>query len=355
MNPDGGKGQPKAIRVLLVDDSPVALHVLKKMLSGARDIEVAGTAANGEEALGMIPRLDPHVICTDIHMPVMDGIGLTQEVMDRFPKPILVISVSAKNPESRNVFKVLQLGALDIFPKPSGEEPGYEGQALELQSRIRILAGVHVFRRVRKQEPIPYPRAVSAAKPRAAPNVFVIGASTGGPQALQEILSRLPADFPAPVVCVQHIGEGFMTGLVEWLGSMCRLKVKQAEDNETPAPGTAYFPEDGRHLVFDSSGRFRHSKDEPVNGHRPSITVTMRSAAETFKSSSAGILLTGMGDDGAEGMKAIGDAGGFTIAQDERTSVIFSMPNAAIGLKAVRLVLPLEDIAGRLVALSSNG
>ncbi|MCR4287621.1 MAG: chemotaxis-specific protein-glutamate methyltransferase CheB [Deltaproteobacteria bacterium] len=352
MQPDNGKDQNKAIRVLLVDDSPVALHVLRKMLSGARDIEVAGTAANGEEALGMIPRLDPHVICTDIHMPVMDGIGLTQEVMDRFPKPILVISVSAKNPESRNVFRILQLGALDIFPKPSGEEPGYEGQARELQARIRILAGVHVFRRMPKAEPITYQRVVSTIK---APKVIVIGASTGGPQALQEILSRLPADFPAPVVCVQHIGEGFMAGLVEWLGSMCRIKVKQAVDKETPKPGTAYFPEEGTHLVFDPSGRFSHSRDKPVNGHRPSITVTMRSAAETFKSSATGVLLTGMGNDGAEGMKAIGDAGGFTIAQDERTSVVFSMPNAAIGLKAVRLVLPLDDIAGRLAAVSSTG
>lgn len=340
---DAGRGQ--IIKVLLVDDSRVALTVLKRILSRATDIRVVGEAENGKDALLLIPRLDPDVICTDLHMPVMDGLEFTREVMDKFPRPILVVSVSVKE-GSQNVFKLLEAGAVDVFQKPrSGLEEDYARLSDEFMSRIRILSGVRVFRRARKAaEPV--------MRTEAAPGemkMVAIGASTGGPQALYAILSSLPKDFPVPVVCVQHISNGFLTGLVEWLDSVCPMKVKVAGDGERPVGGTVYFPREGTHLVIGGDGAFKYSNEPPLNGHRPSITMALKSVARAYGRAAIGVVLTGMGDDGAEGMRAIAEGGGVTIAQDEKTSVVWSMPRNAIELKAAGEVVPLEDIPAVLI------
>jgi two-component system, chemotaxis family, protein-glutamate methylesterase/glutaminase len=188
------------IRVLLVDDSAIALHILQRLLSGFSDIQVAGTAANGKEALELVPALNPDVICTDLHMPGMDGLEFTRAVMNKYPRPILVVSVSVEA-DSPNVFRLLEAGAVDVYPKPRAIlDADQEKLARELASKIRILAGVHVFRRAgaAKHAPTPPPRV--SLPPHAPVRIVAIGASTGGPQALREILSHLPADFPAPVL-----------------------------------------------------------------------------------------------------------------------------------------------------------
>jgi two-component system chemotaxis response regulator CheB len=344
--------QPK-ISVLIVDDSRIAVTLLKRTLATAPDIEVVGTASNGREALELLPRLNPAVVCTDIHMPVMDGLELTARIMEKYPRPILVVSVSAYE-GSLNAFKLLSAGALDVVSKPPiDSESGYNSIASELIGKIRILSGVRVFRRIAREriEPPPPTLPPSALRIMSPVRIIVIGASTGGPPALQTILSRLPPHFPRPIVCVQHISKGFQEGLVQWLSVICAVKVTVAREGGVPAPGTIYFPQEGSHLKFDRNGRFAIPSEPPFQGHRPSISVTMRSAAESYGSGAAGILLTGMGSDGAEGMREIAGCGGMTIAQDEKSSVVFGMAKQAIEMGAAQLVLPLNEIADAMLSL----
>jgi two-component system chemotaxis response regulator CheB len=344
------------IRVLLVDDSPVALAVLQRMLAKSRDIQVVGTAANGKLALELLPLINPEVICTDLHMPVMDGLEFTKEVMARQPLPILLVSVSG-NGASANAFKVLEAGAIDVFQKPrSNLELDFEKHAPALIAKIKILAGVRVFRRRISEaaspsgiaQPTPQSRP-RMGRPEVPLRMAVIGASTGGPQALQTILTRLPADFPLPIICVQHISDGFLPGLIDWLASQCRMRIEIARPGALPKSATIYFPPEGTHLKFDNSGRFAISSEPPLAGHRPSVTVTMQSLAGCPGNPVLAVLLTGMGRDGAEGMLAVKRAGGITIAQDEASSAVFGMPQQAIALGAAQYVVPLHEIGAMLV------
>lgn len=341
------------IRVLLVDDSPLVLHILQRMLSSFPEIQVVGTAANGREALDLLPALNPDVICTDLHMPVMDGLEFTREVMASHPRPILVVSVSVE-PGSPNVFRLLEAGAVDILPKPRDIlGANLDKLANELASKIRILAGVHVFRRTRGAMAAPAPKS-ALTRPQTPVRIVVIGASTGGPQALREILGRLPAAFPLPVVCVQHIGSSFLSEMVAWLAEVCPLPVRKAAQGEAPQPGMVYFAPEDAHLELDGGGRFMLALAPPIDGHQPSVTVTMNAAARCFGAGTVGVLLTGMGRDGAEGMASIATAGGITLAQDEASSVVYGMNKQAVELGAVQHVLALEQIAPALVALANG-
>ena len=342
-----------AIRVLLVDDSVLTLAILKRMLAPTPEIQVVGTATNGREALEIIPSLQPEVICTDLHMPVMDGLELTKAVMERFPRPILVLSVSVQKEQTSNIFQLLEAGAIEVMAKPLGEVGmDYGLNAQELVSKIKILAGVVVIRK-RGREPYTAPPPGNNLPPieAAPPRIIGIGASTGGPQAFQEILTHLPGDLPVPLLCVQHISEGFMQGMVDWLSYKCQLKIVTGEPGIEPQPGTVYFPREGSHLVLDSQGRLECSAAPIYDGHRPSISVTFKSLAQQYGSDAAGVLLTGMGRDGVAGMQAIAQAGGTTIAQDEESSIVFGMPKEAIAANAARYVLPLPKIAAALVML----
>jgi two-component system chemotaxis response regulator CheB len=285
-------------------------------------------------------------------MPVMDGLELTRAVMNNHPCPILVVSVSVEA-DSPNVFRLLEAGAVDVFPKPRAILDTDEGKlAAALTSKIRIIAGVHVFRRAVATKPTP-PTTLSL--PRQNPlRIVAIGASTGGPQALHQILSHLPANFPLPVVCVQHIGNGFLTGLVEWLSEVSRLPLCKATQGELPRAGVVYFAPEDVHLELDEGGRFVLSQGPLLNGHRPSVTVTMGTIARTFGAGAVGTLLTGMGRDGADGLADIAKAGGVTIAQDKTSCVIYGMPKEAVMLGAVEHLLPIEEIAPALIALTNS-
>ena len=302
----------------------------------------------------MIPSLQPDVICTDLHMPVMDGLELTQLVMERFPHPILVLSVSVQKEQTTNIFHLLEAGAIDVMAKPRGtEEEVDELDARELIRKIKILAGVVVIRK-RGKDPYAMHSPGKSNPPlieAAPPGIIGIGASTGGPQAFQEILSHLPSNLPVPLLCVQHISEGFVQGLVDWLAERCSLKITIAVTGILPQPGTAYFPREGSHLTLDNQGRLECSNAPPYDGHRPSVSVTFQSLALLYGKSAAGVLLTGMGRDGVDGMRAIAQAGGTTIAQDEESSIIFGMPKEAIAANAARYVLPLPKIAPALLKL----
>lgn len=348
MNPST---QPSLIRVLIADDSPLAVEIIKRMLGTAGDIVVVGVASNGEEALRLIVRLRPDVICTDLHMPKMSGLELTRQVLVQFPIPILVLSVSVQADQTGNIFELLEAGAVDVFAKPvGGADADFLSSAPDLVRKVRILAGVKVMRRAAPAAPGPQLSSARVGRGAgAAPALVAVGSSTGGPQALAQILGALPANYPVPVLCVQHIATGFMTSLVDWLASHCKLKVRLAREGDVPQAGTVYFAPDHLNVELDLSGRVRLAAP-PGSGPRPSVDAAFLSVARHHGSRALGVLLTGMGSDGALGMRAIADAGGATIAQDEDSCVVYGMPREAVALGAVGLVLPLERIADALVA-----
>lgn len=348
--PDTVAAGTRRTRVMLVDDSPLALEILRRMLATAPDLEVVGVASDGLEALRRIPEVAPDVICTDYHMPGLDGLGLIREVMQRHPLPILVMSTSVQPGQQQNIFAMLEAGAVDILAKPAaGMGQVADGLTADLVEKIRVLRGVKVFRRRRpggtSSEALP---AAAMVPVEGRPEIIGIGASTGGPQALEMILSALPRDFPVPLVCVQHMAPGFSRGLADWLAASCALKVVQPDAGTLPSRGHVYMAPEACHLEIDECGRFRHPALPPVHGHRPAVDVTFRSLARRFGNAAAGVLLTGMGRDGADGLLAIRRAGGQTMAQDEASSVVFGMPREAIRCGAAATVLGLDGIAARL-------
>jgi two-component system chemotaxis response regulator CheB len=348
------------IRVFLVEDSQIALVILKRILESSPEIEVVGEAVNGLEALSLIPQVQPDVICTDLHMPKMDGLKFISEIMVLYPRPILVISISVQKEDTHHLFQLLDAGAVDILPKPIAGLTA-ESQLLkqELINKIKILSGVKVLTKKRKLFSLPHSLETDknfafSSHRKSRLKVVAIGASTGGPQALQQLFTQLPANFPVPIICVQHICLGFLQGLIDWLASSCQLPIQIAQLGDIPKPGRIYFPPEKQHLELNEQGRFVYSNAPPVSGHCPSITLTFKSLTRFYGKGTVGVLLTGMGKDGAEGMQAIAQAGGFTIAQDEATSIVFGMPKEAISLRAVKQILPIQAIAPTLIDLLQN-
>jgi len=284
-------------------------------------------------------------------------------VMAKYPCPILVISSVVGAEHKDNVFALLEAGAVDVFPKPSGGLGPNDEAAQQIISKIKILSGVVVFKRFSRSPSTPAAAASFASTPlplsisakAVGARVVAIGASTGGPAALYEVLTQLPASFPFPVLCVQHISQGFLQGLVDWLDAHCQVKVKIARPGETPLPGIVYFPEEETHLTVDNKGRLVSSRQPAVDGHRPSATVLFNSVAEYFGDSAIAVLLTGMGNDGAEGITNIAKAGGVTFAQNEASCVVFGMPKQAIESGFVRYILPPRDIGQSLARLAIAG
>jgi two-component system chemotaxis response regulator CheB len=339
------------IRVLVVDDSPILRQLIWSILESDPDLQVVGQARNGEEAVALCQRLEPDIITMDIRMPKMNGFQAIRRIMAESPRPIVVLTSTESNLELGVSSKALEAGALMVVGKPHGL-PGEDPKADQLIAQVKAMAGVKVVtRRWRLEKKTP---ALSQREPALRPSpgpvrLIAIGASTGGPPALQAILSQLPADLP--VVVVQHMSPGFIQGLARWLNETTPLQVKVAGNGETLQAGMVYLAPDGRHLLVTAGGRARLRTSPPVSGHRPSATALFQSVAQNYGSAAVGVLLTGMGRDGAQGFKALRDAGAHTIAQDEATCVVFGMPKQAIALGAVEEVLPLEQIGARLGAL----
>ncbi|MCI4625957.1 MAG: chemotaxis-specific protein-glutamate methyltransferase CheB [Candidatus Magnetoovum sp. WYHC-5] len=337
--------QRKIINVLLVDDSIVATTLLKGMLSLSPSINVVGCALNGKEALKLIPFLKPDVICTDIVMPVMNGIELIHEVMCTNPMPILVISEYVSDEHQQNVFELLEAGAIDVFQKPDlSRACNLKTKASELISKIKIISGVVPFTKHKKKDILKDPIEKQPPTLKSNMKIIAIGASTGGPQVFHAILQTLPPNYAFPIVCIQHISNGFLHGFIEWLAGDTTLTVKIATDGEIPKLGTVYFAPENLHLEMNNAGHFITTARPAYDGHKPSITVTFNSLAKHYGSNVTGILLSGMGKDGAEGLFNILQAGGSTIAQDEDSSVVFGMPKQAINLGAAQCVLSVDEI-----------
>lgn len=340
-------------RVLLVHESPAGLGLMQRLLTGVPGVEIAGTASTVEGALERLERLAPTVVCVDMQIGGSGVLDLVRRIMSDRPVPVLVLA-SKSRPAA--AFELLAAGAVDVCAMPA-TAAGAEGELMrrEFARLVKVASGVRVFRRVAHRAPAGLARrvdapAVEAAGPGAA-RVVAIGASTGGPEALDRVLSGLPSDFPAPVLCVQHITAGFLNGLVDWLRERSPLPVQVARPGEQMRAGHVYFAREGAHLVVDAGGRLRCPESPPVSGHRPSVTVTFESVALAYGAEGAGVILTGMGRDGVDGMRALSARAATTIAQDRGTSLVFGMPAEAIALGVVRHVLPLDDIPRKLVSL----
>lgn len=337
------------IRVLIAEDSLTAAELLTEILDAEPGIRVVGRAKNGREALKQTEELEPDLVTMDVHMPVLDGLEATKEIMARTPTPILIVTSSRTSPEGERGFAALRAGALGILEKPGNPtHPEFETRRRELVEMVKAMAEVKVVRR--------RPRTGSASSAPApfrptdpgAIRAVAIGASTGGPAALREILDGLPADFPAPILVVQHISPGFEQGLVEWLRTQTLLRVKTAEDGERTGPRTVYVAPDGRHLAVTPGGRIILEDEEALGGHRPSATRLFRTVARAFGRGAACVILSGMGRDGAEGLPAVKEAGGRVLAQDRDSSVVYGMPSEALKTGHVDEVLPPEGIRRRL-------
>lgn len=337
------------IRVILVDDSPLATALLKKMLESTGEIQVVGTASNGAEGLGMAKSMRPDVVLTDLHMPVLDGHGLIKALMSECPLPILVVSAWLDG--GRTNLEALSLGALDVMAKPlTASGPSFAKETADLAHKVRQIAGVKVFRRGARHEDMSLPVPMG----EGGHEVVVVGASTGGPAVLLTVLGALPADFPTPVLIIQHITAGFLADLVKWLDAHCLLNVRIAQPGDRLKRGQVLFAPADRQLQLDASGRISLPDGPMQDGHCPSATFTMKAAARSFGAKSVGVLLTGMGSDGAEGMVAIRKAGGVTIAQNEETSAVWGMPRQAVQKGAVQHQLSPSAIARFLVNLEMD-
>ncbi len=340
------------IRVLVVEDSATARALLVQILAADPEIQVVGEAVDGIQAVEMTQRLRPDLVTMDIHMPRLDGLAATKEIMITAPTPIVIITGSTRAGEVRASLDLLRFGALDVRVKPRGPtSPGFAEAASSLVAAVKAMSQVKVVRHWRTSA-----THLSAAPPRSRASsergrVVAIATSTGGPAALQCLLSGLPKNFPLPILVVQHITAGFTEGLASWLESVCPLPVNVVRENALLAPGKVYLAPDDRHLVTASRALVTPNADPPMGGFRPSGTALFESVARDFGPSTIAIILTGMGEDGVVGLRAVDAAGGRIIAQDEPTSVVFGMPGAAIAAGLARSILPLDSIAPYLLTL----
>ena len=332
------------IRVVIADDSPLVRAVLRDILTTGGDITVAGEAANGREAAELTERHRPDLVVMDLVMPIMDGLEAIGEIMAHCPTPILVLSGSLDDREVGLAFTAIKLGALDAMAKP-GVDLAAAGApfADTLREAVRLLSRVKVIRHHLRPKRVPLRDAPPASVPPARRSVLAIGASTGGPKAVMSIVKALPANFPGTVCIVQHIAAGFARGFAQWLDRECRMTVRLARDGDELTPGVAFVAPDEHHMTV-SGGVIRLDTGPPVNCCRPAIDPLFRSLAEERGSEVVGVLLTGMGRDGAEGLRLIRQSGGMTVVQDEESSVIFGMPRAAIALDAADRVAPIGAI-----------
>jgi two-component system, chemotaxis family, protein-glutamate methylesterase/glutaminase len=336
------------IKVLIVDDSAVAREMIDHVLSADPEVEVIGSARNGEEALAALEYQRPDVITMDVHMPGMDGFETTRQIMSERPVPVVIVTAVLDPKADSAVFRTLEAGAVAILLKPPGiDHPDHAAAAAELLQTVRLMSEVKAVRRSSRISRVRQQEAARVETP-ARIKVVAIGASTGGPVVVQRILAALPEGFPVPLLIVQHMAEGFIDGFAEWLSGSSAVRVKVGDHGETMLPGTAYVAPGGLQMGVDDGGRILLSPGAPGQYLCPSVNHMFKSVALRYGNQAVGVLLSGMGADGAAGLKEMQERGALTIAQDEESCVIFGMPAEAVKLKAAQHVLPPESIVAML-------
>ena len=344
------------IRVLVVDDSPTARALLVAILSDDSRFVVVGEAANGAEAIEQVMTLRPDIVSMDVEMPIIDGLEATKEIMRERPTPIIIVSGTASSSDVSLAMSATQAGALTVLSKPADpRSPDFDWQRIQFLSMAQAMAGVKVIRRAgvgdRGTKRIGGPRGPSAGSIR----LVAIGTSTGGPAALHRILLDVGRDLAAPIVIAQHMAHGFMTGLADWLRTNVGLKVSLAADGEPLVKGAVYLAPDDTHLGVTPDNRAVLFRGPPVGGFRPAVDYLFDSCGRAYRDSLLAVILTGMGQDGVEGLRTVKANGGLVIAQDEATSVVFGMAQQAINASVVDEVLPLERIGRRIAELVDVG
>jgi two-component system chemotaxis response regulator CheB len=340
------------IRVLVAEDSATVRELLVQILRSDPEMQVVGEAKNGIEALALTKRLRPDVVTMDIRMPLMDGFEATKQIMVEAPTPIVIVSASVDGREVEVSMHALRVGALTVIAKPEGPaSPEFAELSRRFLATVKSMSQVKVVRHwpERAAARVVAGPATLAAEPKARARVVAVAASTGGPAALCQVLSQLPADFAAPVLVVQHIAQGFLGGFAAWLNTCVSLQVKVAESGALPLPHAVYLPPDDHHLGLDRSGKLLVSSAPPMGGFRPSASFLFESVAAACGDGTLAVVLTGMGQDGLEGLHAVRRAGGQIVVQDEETSIVFGMPGAAARAGLADAVLPLKEIATRVI------
>ncbi len=344
------------IRVLVAEDSAVTRALLAGIVSRAAGFELVGAVGDGEAALQAVARLRPAVVTMDLHMPRLDGVEATRRIMRELPTPIVVVTASS-NVDGRSTFDAIAAGALSVVARPVGPaDVRYQERRQALLDELRLMAGVRLVRRidVPSRPPSRIASPTSPPAPRAPVELIAVGASTGGPAALHRLLGDLPRGFEPPILVVQHIAEGFVDGLVRWLQDAAPSPVVVPRDGDRVAPRSVFIAPDGHHLCVEPAGRIRLRDDAPVDGHRPSATVLFRSVAEAYGPRAMGIVLTGMGRDGADGLLAMRSRGALTLVQDEASCAVFGMPQAALEAGAAGHTVALDAMGRTVAALAAR-
>jgi two-component system chemotaxis response regulator CheB len=344
------------VKVLIVEDSPVQQALLAHILGSDPKVNVIGTAGDGVEALNFLEQHKPDVVTMDLNMPKMSGLEATRRIMETHPVPIVIVSANWDPQEVATTFRAIEAGALTGVEKPRGiGHKNFEATAQQLVQTVKLMSEVKVVRRwPHFQAPSPYPHTRPLWELRrwnTDIKLVAIGASTGGPPVLQTILSNIPKNFSVPILVVQHIAPGFLLGLTEWLGHASGFPICVPAHGDPLLPSHVYLAPDGFHLGVMQGNRAALSQAQLENNLRPSVSYLFRSVADQLGPQAVGVLLTGMGRDGAAELRLMRDKGAFTIAQDKESSVVHGMPGEAIQLNAAMQILSPEKIAEILTKL----
>jgi two-component system, chemotaxis family, protein-glutamate methylesterase/glutaminase len=352
----------KKIRVLVADDSAFMCKVLKEIINSDAQLEVAGTARDGREAVALAESLRPDVITMDINMPHLDGLQATELIMSQHPRPVVIVSSESRE-GAASTLRALELGAIDFVPKPTnGIDLDVRNIREELTRKLKMASKVRVVRtatmsKLTAHAPVPLSSAAASNADRAAQHnagngtkfpIVVIAASTGGPAAVMRVVAGLPKDLQAAVLLVLHMPAAFTNQFTIQLAEVSRLPVKEAESHEAPQPGVIYLCPGANHLRISSTGKIALDGGPRIEGYRPCADVALESAAAFARPLTVAVVLTGMGNDASKGVQAVKAAGGHVIVQDEATSVIFGMPAEAIKTGSVDEILPLDQISAAI-------
>ncbi len=335
------------IRVLIAEDSILFAEAIAEVIRTG-GMEVVGVAPDGRKAVQMCAKLRPDLITMDVCMPVMDGLEAIEAIMAATPTPILVMTADPRGESGEMSLEALGRGALDVIAKPL-KWPGSPIEVAAFQRHVRLLASINVVRHVAGKRTRRAPR-IAPSRRKKKGRILGIATSTGGPPALASILKALPADFPCPIVVTQHIAEGFAQNLAKWLNSVTPLTVRLATDGESLVPGQVLLAPDYAHLTVTRVGAIALDEGPPIDGHRPSCTRMLESLARSYGPKAIGLVLTGMGKDGARGLAEVRAAGGLTMAQDEASSAVYGMPKAA--RSAAAHVVSLDELPKFLEVVS---